>query len=111
MEQAPQEAPKALQTSTFLALINIFKRPFVTSQSVQQGSKLVKIPMRLPFVVPIALACCVSAAAADTIRGRPSVTDGDTLEIAGKRIRLHGVDAPESSQTCKDWLGMEYRCG
>jgi endonuclease YncB( thermonuclease family) len=67
--------------------------------------------MSLSFVLPIALACCVPAAAADTIRGRASVTDGDTVEIAGTRIRLHGVDAPESSQTCKDRLGIEYRCG
>jgi endonuclease YncB( thermonuclease family) len=59
----------------------------------------------------IVLASCFSAARADTIRGRASVIDGDTLEIAGKRIRFHGVDAPESSQTCKDRLGINYRCG
>ncbi len=34
------------------------------------------------------------------ITGKPRVIDGDTLEIAGERIRLHGVDAPESEQTC-----------
>jgi endonuclease YncB( thermonuclease family) len=71
----------------------------------------VKIPMRLSFVLPIVFACCVSAAAAETIRGRASVIDGDTLEIAGKRIRLHGADAPESSQAGKDRQGNEYRCG
>jgi endonuclease YncB( thermonuclease family) len=67
--------------------------------------------MRLLFVLPIVLAGCVSAAAAETIRGRASVIDGDTLEIAGKKIRYHGIDAPESSQTCKDRLGIAYRCG
>jgi endonuclease YncB( thermonuclease family) len=46
--------------------------------------------MRLSFVLPIALTCCLSAEAANTIRGRASVIDGDTLEIAGKRIRFHG---------------------
>lgn len=32
--------------------------------------------------------------------GRVSVVDGDTLEIRGGRIRLWGIDAPESAQTC-----------
>jgi hypothetical protein len=35
----------------------------------------------------------LSQAHADTIPGRASVIDGDTLEIAGTRIRLFGVDA------------------
>jgi endonuclease YncB( thermonuclease family) len=32
--------------------------------------------------------------------GQASVTDGDSLEFRGARIRLHGVDAPESRQMC-----------
>ncbi len=31
------------------------------------------------------------------ITGKPRVIDGDTIEIAGERIRLHGIDAPESA--------------
>jgi endonuclease YncB( thermonuclease family) len=45
------------------------------------------------------------------IAGRASVIDGDTIDIHGRRIRLFGVDAPESSQTCSDEQGMTYRCG
>lgn len=52
-----------------------------------------------------------SAAAADEIVGRASVIDGDTIEIHGKRIRLDGIDAPESSQLCADSRGRQYRCG
>jgi endonuclease YncB( thermonuclease family) len=44
------------------------------------------------------------------ITGKPRVIDGDTLEIAGERIRLHGIDAPEAGQTCRA-DGIEYRCG
>ncbi len=34
------------------------------------------------------------------LRGPARVVDGDTIEIGGVRIRLHGVDSPERGQTC-----------
>ena len=34
------------------------------------------------------------------IIGVASVIDGDTLEIHDRRIRLDGIDAPESAQLC-----------
>lgn len=45
------------------------------------------------------------------MQGRASVIDGDTVEIAGKRIRFSGIDAPESRQYCEDAKGFEYSCG
>ena len=47
---------------------------------------------------------------AGEIVGNPIITDGDTIKIINKRIRLHGIDAPESQQLCKKSF-KEYRCG
>lgn len=44
------------------------------------------------------------------LMGRASVIDGDTIDIHGTRIRLNGIDAPESRQTCEA-NGANYRCG
>nr|WP_247789921.1 thermonuclease family protein [Bradyrhizobium sp. 155] len=52
-----------------------------------------------------------SAGFADNLRGQASVIDGDTLEIHGTRIRLWGIDAPESSQLCRGEDSLPYRCG
>jgi len=37
--------------------------------------------------------------------------DGDSLELAGHRVRLFGIDAPERSQDCRDGRGNSYACG
>ena len=51
------------------------------------------------------------ATADEPLTGRASVIDGDTIEIKGKRIRLHGIDAPESAQRCENAKQKSYRCG
>lgn len=47
----------------------------------------------------------------DHIVGVATVTDGDTIKIHDQRIRLHGIDAPESSQECHRRDGPAWRCG
>lgn len=49
--------------------------------------------------------------AAPRLSGQASIIDGDTLEIHGTRIRLWGIDAPESSQLCRGEDSLPYRCG
>ena len=68
----------------------------------------------LVWVATIALATAASvdlASAADGFTGQASIIDGDTLEIHGNRIRLWGVDAPETDQLCRGEDSLQYRCG
>ncbi|MBB5514349.1 endonuclease YncB(thermonuclease family) [Rubricella aquisinus] len=37
---------------------------------------------------------------AQIVEGSARIVDGDTIEVAGQIVRLDGIDAPESRQTC-----------
>lgn len=50
-------------------------------------------------------------AAQSELSGTARVIDADTLEVAGKRVRLGGIDAPEMSERCRDARGRAWRCG
>lgn len=67
---------------------------------------------KITIVLFALLTCAHSQASPITgdIKGQASVIDGDTLEIQGTRIRLHGIDAPESSQQCYR-QGQPWKCG
>ena len=56
------------------------------------------------------LVLVAASAAGAGISGVSSVTDGDTLRIGSERIRLHGIDAPESAQSCRAG-GKTWPCG
>ncbi len=43
--------------------------------------------------------------------GQARVVDGDTLELAGQKVRLHGIDAPEAKQDCFSKTDQAYGCG
>jgi len=44
------------------------------------------------------------------LSGSARAIDGDTLRLGGVRIRLHGIDAPESAQSCR--VGSRFwACG
>ncbi len=66
--------------------------------------------MRLVLTV-LFLLSTMHLAAAETLAGRASVIDADTIELQGQKIRLLGIDAPESRQACTDQAGQPWRCG
>lgn len=45
------------------------------------------------------------------VQGPARAIDGDTLEVEGTRIRLHGIDAPETRQSCISADGAPWACG
>src|SRR5262245_32694990 len=49
--------------------------------------------------------------AAKALSGQARIVDGDTLAIGDTRIRLWGIDAPETRQTCEGKAGGVYECG
>jgi endonuclease YncB( thermonuclease family) len=49
--------------------------------------------------------------APDQVAGFGEAIDGDSLRVAGREIRLKGVDAPEIDQYCADRTGRNYACG
>lgn len=45
------------------------------------------------------------------ISGSAAVVDGDTIKLGPLSIRIHGIDAPERSQTCQQRNGRPWDCG
>ncbi|CDX12075.1 Excalibur domain protein [Mesorhizobium plurifarium] len=45
------------------------------------------------------------------LEGPAKAVDGDTIEISGKPVHIHGIDAPEFNQQCDDAKNFTYSCG
>src|SRR3974390_566629 len=67
--------------------------------------------MRFRFVVLVATILISGGAQAADLAGLPRVVDGDTLVIGGTRVRLVGIDAPETDQFCLNAVGVRWACG
>ena len=64
--------------------------------------------MNLKLLLAVfALAVADPAAA---LEGQADIVDADTIKIGGAVVRLQGIDAPESRQTCQR-AGLTYACG
>ena len=64
------------------------------------------------WLLALALTITTPATAAErTISGVAHVVDGDTVIVSGEKIRLNGVDAPETDQLCLNSDGKAWTCG
>jgi endonuclease YncB( thermonuclease family) len=63
-----------------------------------------------PTRVAVASASTNEPTQASTLGGPAIAIEGDLLEIAGKRIRLYGIDAPEMKQSCRVMI-FAWGCG
>lgn len=87
------------------------------AHSTTRSARMNPRPMiLLSIVAGLTLACSASiwAVHQSTSRtGEPRIIDGDTLEIAGDRFRLLGIDAPEMGQSCVPirGAGLPFDCG
>ena len=81
-------------------------------------SNTARTPVLLAATIAVAAAIAASAwidahaqaTSGATVAGPARVVDGDTLEVRGTRVRLHGIDAPETKQQCRAG-GRLWACG
>ena len=67
--------------------------------------------MRFRFPALMAILLMGGVAQAAEFVGIPRVVDGDTLEIGAVKVRLQGIDAPETDQICLNASGGHWTCG
>jgi endonuclease YncB( thermonuclease family) len=80
--------------------------PGTTTELFLMNIQIRRALLALSFILAI-----VPFALAADLAGQASIIDGDTLEIHGTRIRLWGIDTPESDQLCRNQDSEHYRCG
>ena len=57
--------------------------------------------MIFKFLITLSLVLYSSASFSEKIiEGKPIIIDGDTIYVDKNKIRLHGIDAPETNQKC-----------
>jgi endonuclease YncB( thermonuclease family) len=83
----------------------------MNSWSVPIAAAASALVVSLPVAMPVwAAEDSRNFAKGVVVSGKPLVISGDVLEVAGRRFRLFGVDAPELGQSCVA-KGRVFDCG
>ena len=71
----------------------------------------VRASNRLPLGLSFGACHSARRRSSGPLAGHVRVVDGDTITVGETRIRLEGIDAPETAQTCgRKWFGV-WPCG
>ncbi len=62
------------------------------------------------MVVGLILRFFIPVEGVENVEGQAKILDGDSLVVAGREVRLLGIDAPEGRQKCRR-DGREWPCG
>jgi endonuclease YncB( thermonuclease family) len=65
----------------------------------------------MPVLTSVLFGLFCTGAPASELTGIAHVSDGDTITVANTKIRLVGIDAPETDQICLDGRGAKWTCG
>lgn len=90
------------------------RRPIAAESLPFRMAPATMVKQALSATLGFSLAVAISAAPAtaeEAFSGVPRVVDGDTIVVGDKRVRLYGIDAPESKQSCKNSAGAQFTCG
>lgn len=68
------------------------------------------VVMLVLFAAMVAANVYLDAGPGEIFSGKAQAVDGDSLKLAGRRVRLYGIDAPELGQTCEK-AGGTTPCG
>ena len=77
-------------------------------QPLNQIPKILRDAMKKLILALVLFGIALNANA--DLSGPAVIVDGDTLSIAGNKVRLHGIDTPEKNQTCIA-NGVTWPCG
>jgi endonuclease YncB( thermonuclease family) len=68
------------------------------------------MPRHTAFACLLLVGALAAQSSSADLAGPATVIDGDILVVAGERIRLEGIDAPELHQSCTAF-GQQWACG
>ena len=69
-----------------------------------------ELKFRAAYLGAVAAVLTAWPATAD-IQGAPTIIDGDSLEVEGRRFDLFGIDSPEPGTICWKENGDSFDCG
>ncbi|MDO9059685.1 MAG: thermonuclease family protein, partial [Bradyrhizobium sp.] len=67
--------------------------------------------MSMKFLIALFASLLPAMADAADISGVAKIREGDQIQIANARIRLGGIDAPQTDKLCLNTKGERWACG